>query len=328
MADTEIESEESMCLPVPGDTADEGLSFLESVAAGNVGAGVKMTGQGTTIPQIRTEYKQLILTFEQQLQDRMRSGMPSDEIARWAVNERTRIAQTMRAKQGLSSKVILDLRDNVKYGPGGRTYDNLEKRALKKGVDQADIPERLLKNAVKPNKVISDAAVEGAQFLKHGGKAVVVISISITAYTLLTAPEGQLERIIYQEIGGAAGGAIGGGAGVGLCIVFGVATSGWGLLACGVVGGGAGGYLGSKAGDKVYFLKGDLASGPVELKESGFQVIEPSDLHEDISSAEASNLEPSRCGVNMSCGYVPEKSTFARPTTGNRSQTQYPICRQ
>ncbi|PIE83537.1 MAG: hypothetical protein CSA09_01420 [Candidatus Contendobacter odensis] len=161
----------------------------------------------------------------------------------------------MRRKQGVGAKIILDLRDNFKYGVGGRTYGNLERCAVSKGIKSTDISNELLKNATKPNKAINDAAIKGAKFLKHGGKAVVVISISITAYTLLTAPEHKLEEIMYEEIGGAAGGFVGGGTGVGLCIVFGIATSGWGLLGCGVVGGGVGGLLGAEFGNKVILNK-------------------------------------------------------------------------
>ncbi|MCW8800678.1 MAG: thiamine pyrophosphate-dependent enzyme, partial [Desulfobacter sp.] len=105
-------------------------------------------------------------------------GLPAKELAKWAVRERTRIAGLMRRKQGVDARIILDLRDNFRYGLGGRAYDNLEKRAISKGIKPADIPNELLKNATKPNKAISDAAIKGAKFLKHGGKAVVVISIS------------------------------------------------------------------------------------------------------------------------------------------------------
>jgi hypothetical protein len=271
----ENNEELNMCIPLPVDTADEGVRFLEGVVSGNVGAGVKMNIQGNTIPLIRTEYKRLVDQFERDLIKRKKLGLSAKELAKWAVKERTKIAGLMRRKQGVDAKIILDLRDNFKYGLGGRTYENLEKRAASKGVKSTDIPDELLKSATRPNKAISDAALKGAKFLKHGGKAVVVISISITAYTLLTAPEHKLEEIMYEEIGGAAGGFVGGGTGVGLCIVFGIATSGWGLLACGVVGGGVGGLLGAEAGNKVYLLKDEYIQKTGIIQRGGFEEYNP-----------------------------------------------------
>lgn len=270
-----MSDEESLVVTVPGYNKEEGLNFLESVAAGNVGAGVKMSSFGHSIPAIRSEYKVLIERFENQLEIRKSQNLPAREIARWAVNERTRIAKLMRAKQGGGTQILLELRDNVEYGLGGRTYENLEKRQLNRGVNSEKIPDALLKSATKPNSGISKAAIEGGKFLKHGGKVVVVLSISVTAYTLLTAPEDQLEKIIYEELGGVAGGALGGGAAVGLCLVFGIATSGWGLLACGVVGGGIGGYAGSSAGNQIYLLKQEYVRNS-DVAKQGFEVYDPS----------------------------------------------------
>jgi hypothetical protein len=71
-------------------------------------------------------------------------------------------------------------------------------------------------------------------------------------YTLLTTPEDQLGRVLAEELGGAAGGSAGTALGVGACLAFGIATSGWGLLACGVVGGLGGGYVGTKTGEYFY----------------------------------------------------------------------------
>ena len=52
-------------------------------------------------------------------------------------------------------------------------------------------------------------------------------------------------------MGGLVGGSAGAGVGVGVCLVFGIATGGWGLLACGVVGGVGGGLVGSHIGGEV-----------------------------------------------------------------------------
>jgi hypothetical protein len=66
----ENNEELNMCIPLPADTADEGVRFLEGVASGNVGSGVKMNIQGNTIPLIRTEYKRLVDQFDRDLMKR------------------------------------------------------------------------------------------------------------------------------------------------------------------------------------------------------------------------------------------------------------------
>jgi len=179
----------------------------------------------------------------------------------------------MRARQGGTASIVLEIRDQLKYGKGGRSYDNLVKRAGNK-IAPETLPNYLLANATKSNAEINDAALKGAKFLKNGGRAVVILSISATAYILLTAPEDKLERILYEEISGAAGG-MAGGAGVGLCILLGIATSGWGLLACGVIGGGVGGVLGAEAeaGEKLYLYKEEYISN--SGINDGFKVYDP-----------------------------------------------------
>lgn len=264
---------DSVTVAIPAHNTDEGLNFLESLTAGNIGAGIKMTSFGNTIPSIRQEYKLLIEKFERDLQARQTKGIKPKELARWAVNERKSIAKQMRARQGGGSQIVLELRDNVKYGLGVRSYESLEKRALKQGIPESEIPEVLLKKATKPNSGISKAAIDGAKFLKHGGRVVVVVSITVTAYTLLTAPEDQLEHILYQEAGG--------GTAVGLCILFGIATSGWGLLACGVVGGGAGGLAGAEVGNRIYLLKEKYVQSS-DIGRNGFEVYDTSKFSKSL----------------------------------------------
>jgi hypothetical protein len=279
-------NQDDITVAVPAHNADEGINFLESLSAGNIGAGLKMTSFGQTIPSIRQEYKLEIERFEKELQSKQANNVKPKELAKWAVNERKRIAQKMRAKQGGGSQIILELRDNIKYGLGGRSYENLEKRALNQGVPKVEVPQTLLKKATTPNSGISKAAIDGAKFLKHGGRVVVVISISVTAYTLLTAPQDQLEKILYQEAGGITGGVIGGGTAVGLCILFGIATSGWGLLACGVVGGGAGGIAGAEAGNRIYLLKEDYIKNS-NMGRNGFDVYDPDQFSKSVNQKSA-----------------------------------------
>ena len=102
------------------------------------------------------------------------------------------------------------------------------------------------------------------------------MSIAATSYRLLTAPRDELEKVIHEEAGGLLGGFAGSGAAVGACLVFGVATGGWGLLACGVIGGAAGGIGGSWAGDRLYYAR----HPNIEKRIQETAVIMPEDLTE------------------------------------------------
>lgn len=82
---------------------------------------------------------------------------------------------------------------------------------------------------------------------------VIVFSLATTAYTLLTADPQELERLIYEQTGAFAGGSAAASLSTGACFVFGIATAGWGLLACGLVGGIVGGLVGSHAGSRIYY---------------------------------------------------------------------------
>ncbi|GAA6169613.1 hypothetical protein [Sessilibacter corallicola] len=77
-----MSGEESLVVTVPGYNKEEGLNFLESVAAGNVGAGVKMSSFGHSIPAIRSEYKVLVERFERQLKIKMSQNLSARELAK------------------------------------------------------------------------------------------------------------------------------------------------------------------------------------------------------------------------------------------------------
>ena len=124
------------------------------------------------------------------------------------------------------------------------------------GVPQSQIPERLLSGAQRSNPGVS-AAMRGASYLRHGGRVLIVVGVAVSAARIWNASDEELPRVIGEELGGFIGGGIGAGAGVGICLVFGTASGGWGLLACGVVGGLVGGVGGSMAGgaiaDGIYY---------------------------------------------------------------------------
>ena len=88
------------------------------------------------------------------------------------------------------------------------------------------------------------------------------LSISV-AEVVLSDPRRRVE-IAKKETLDAGAGALGSEAGVGLCMVFGIASGGWGLLACGLVGGVGGSIL---ADHVVYPVHPDAALR--ELRDDG-----------------------------------------------------------
>jgi len=91
-----------------------------------------------------------------------------------------------------------------------------------------------------------------------------------SGHRIATAEEGERARVIGEEFGGQAGGYVGSAAGVGVCVVFGLATGGWGLLGCAIVGGAAGGmggtYIGGEIGEQ-FQGTGEVLSNPVSFME-------------------------------------------------------------
>jgi hypothetical protein len=244
----------------PGHDVSEAVRALEAIGSGGeVGAGARMSRLGVSIPRIREEYKAELERFIVELERRRAQLPPKDlvaarNLARWAVERRRTIARSLRTRQGVSATVVLEIRDNVKYGRGGRSYPNMLTRYRARGLRGGRVYAEMLEGAAKPNAGINQAALRGARFLKNGGRVVFVLSLATTAVVLLTASEEELPQLLFEEGGAAVGGAIGSGLAVGACLVFGVATGGWGLLACGVVGGLAGGWAGQTGGDRLYYM--------------------------------------------------------------------------
>lgn len=205
------------------------------------------------MPLLRQEYKRRIDALAEEIDVRRARGEDTAQLARWAAEERRRIAKDIRLRSGFGTRMLFEVRDWSMYGPGGRNYTNLSARYTDRGFSGAQIDSQILQGATRSNVEISRTAADGARYLRNGGRIAVVISAPVTAYTLATTPNDNLEQAIHEEAGGFVGGSIGSGAAVGLCLVFGIATSGWGLLACGAVGGVGGGIGGAYVGNRVYF---------------------------------------------------------------------------
>jgi len=247
----------SATMRLPFSTPAEANEFLGGIGGDAVGAGYAMNRAGISIPQIRTLYKQRIKEMVAELSRRSELGESAESLARWVSAERTKIAQEIRQMGSPGSQTLYNIRDTWEYGRGGRTWENIERRYSTRGLSGPDMHNHIISGAMRSNVRVDEASLRGARFLKHGGRVVVVVGIGLSAARIWNASDHELPRVIGEELGGLAGGAIGASVAVGACIVFGVATGGWGLLACGIIGGAGGGYLGSSLGgeaaDALYY---------------------------------------------------------------------------
>lgn len=246
-----IDDQTCYLVTVPGESEAEGLEFLQMVGAGMVGSGIRMTHLGHRIPKIRLAYEQQLKTLALQreaMEIRFRAGDLSKEaFAQWLHSERRRIAYAGRWQQGLGAVTLIEARDWAKYGVGGRSWDNMLRHASKGLPPSADPLDRLIGSSSRSNTGVSEAAIRGARMLRHGGPVFIVAGLGMSAHEIIAAPEEDRAQVAEQLAAEAGGGFLGSGLGVGVCIAFGVATSGWGLLACGLIGGVTGGYAGGAA---------------------------------------------------------------------------------
>ncbi len=247
---------QSLIWSLPARSPAEVHDFLETVGCGgSLGTGARLVNLGTEMPRIRAEYELRIAQMVAEVERRKSLKQPAQKIAQWAVNERWAIANQMRWRSGVGTRVLFEIRDWKEYGVGGRTYTNVQARYARRGFTSPTLEQQMIRGATHANTGISEAALKGARYLKYGGRVVFVISIGTTGYTLLTAEPKNLERLIHEEAGAFAGGSAGAGLATGACLIFGIATGGWGLLACGVIGGMAGGFAGSQIGNRIYYSR-------------------------------------------------------------------------
>lgn len=196
---------------------------------------------------MRAQYKREVETLARQIAKRLEKGQSVDQVARWASDQRRQVVNRMRAGSGPITRAYYEIRDWRRYGRGGRTYPNLVRRYQRRRVPQAEISSRVLDGAQRSNIDVNEA-IKGASYLRHGGRVLIVVGVAVSAARIWNASDHELPRVIGEELGGFIGGGLGAGAGVSICLIFGIGSGGWGLLACGVVGGLTGGVGGSMMG--------------------------------------------------------------------------------
>ncbi len=255
--DSIIDDPDALVCRLPVQSERDAEELLSIIGSGTTaGTGYRLKRLGFDLPRIRAEYEAEVANLVREVASR-RGTMSTKELARWVSGERVRIARSMRLRVGLSSTVVLEVRDNIKYGIGGRTFGNMQSYYEGKGASGEAVFEKVVTGATSPNTEISQSVVRGAIFLKWGGRVILAIGLTATAYRLLTTPEEQLPAVIEEEAvswtGGIVGSGMGSDAAMALCLVLGIATEGFGLLACGLIGGIGGGLFGSHVTTRIYY---------------------------------------------------------------------------
>ncbi len=261
MCSSEMSEGTTGTMRLPLDSPAAANSFLQGIGSGSAGAGHAMSRIGVNAPAVRAAYKQRVESMVAEIARRVDAGESAESVARWVSAERNSILSDLRKMTGAATQPLYAIRDWREYGMGGRTWDNITRRYQQRGYTGSAMHQEIIEGALRSNTDVNNAAMNGAKFLKHGGRVVMVVGVAISAARIWNATDEELPRVIGEEIGGVAGGALGAGAGVAACIIFGIATSGWGLLACGLVGGVGGGVAGSYAGreiaDGIYYSDAD-----------------------------------------------------------------------
>jgi hypothetical protein len=187
-----------------------------------------------------------------------------ETAARWANQARNDLKVAIRAQGSPVVEGLAQARNIKKYGNEvGPTYDQL--------IAAGKTPRDIIGSAGE----VSEGVNTAAQSIRVAGGFLIVLSVGISTWEVIEAPEGQKGRVASGAVGGLAGGWAGGvvgaeaGAETGLLVgslfgPLGAAIGGAvGGLAGGLFGAFAGGTLGSEAGEDLYDIVSDAISTPL-----------------------------------------------------------------
>src|ERR1700683_4904126 len=179
----------SITVPVPAHTVDEGHQTLKVIGGGATGAGLRETTLGITLPKIRSAYYSALEAAEREISaerrrlgPRLNNPVEFRKFVAWASEKRTTIARVYRLPAGPGAVVGGEIRDNLKYGLGGRTTENLVARNVGKGLTEEAAFTRVLATVDKPALAETEAILKGAKYLKGGGAVFFVGGAALTGY--------------------------------------------------------------------------------------------------------------------------------------------------
>ncbi|MQP65458.1 hypothetical protein GE253_08855 [Niveispirillum sp. SYP-B3756] len=244
---------------LPGYERDDVTQFLSSVGSGNISAII----HSKFSVKIRDFYKRELIQKELLISAKLKAlgSNPTDYelrgLAEWAVRERTRTARIWRIPTPVVG-IGFEARDWMKYGLGGRTYNNIYKYTKEKmnnnNVNDLKINRNIVYSSTRSNPAVNEAAKTGEKFLRRGGGVLLVAGLGLAAYDIWQAPAERRMDVAVRRGAGIAGGIIGaelaaGALTLGAGILLGVTPAGWLIIAVGLVGA----IAGAMVVDKVFF---------------------------------------------------------------------------
>lgn|GEM_PF-3520678 len=223
------------------------------------GAAAKSYRMARDMVAIREGYVAKAYEIVEGVRIRRAMGMPDEEIARWAYNERNAGKKGARGNSGPAENFILSFRDkNKKY----TTFEQFIEKKMEGGKDEKPLTreqayQQIQGSSARPNSAVNERVEIGGKVLRYGNRVLLPVAISSTAYRLATAPLEELPRIIAEEGGSWTGSALGIGAAATVALVFlpgAVAGGAFALTFAGAayLGGVAGGIAGGEIGARTY----------------------------------------------------------------------------
>ncbi len=166
-------------------------------------------------------------------------GLPEAEVAQRLAAMRHQLAKDVRRAGSALLRRGAEAYDAVRGNVGRPTYEMLKAA----GKTDAEI----IQSASRTNTFINRLPTG----LKWTGRSLLIVSVGISIYVIVSAPPDQQRAVAEREIGGLVGGVAGAEIGAGVCILVGIATEGLGLVVCGLLGG----IAGTEAGRRLPLLQ-------------------------------------------------------------------------
>ncbi len=223
------------------------------------GAAAKSYRMARDMVAIREGYVAKANALVEGVRTRQAMGMPDEEIARWAYNERNAGKKGARGNSGPAENFVLSFRDRNKKNT---TFEGLVKKKMEGGKDGKPLTreqahQQIQESSARPNSTVNERVEIGGKVLRYGNRVLLPVAISSTAYRLATAPLEELPKIIAEEAGSWTGSALGMGAAATVALVFlpeAVAAGTFVLVFTGAayLGGVAGGIAGGEIGARTY----------------------------------------------------------------------------
>jgi hypothetical protein len=244
----------TIAVTVPAHNETDANRVLQAIGSGGLGTGINNTYLGIALPGIRSNYYRALQGAESEIRARQASLGPRinnpieyRQFVAWASGKRTSIARLYRIPSGTGAVIGGELRDNLKYGLGGRTPDNLVARNMERGLSEQEALAKVLSTVDKPNVAVTESVLKGAKYLKGGGAVLFVGGIALSGYEVYKADPKDRPALIKKEAVTTGTSMLATDLVVGVAFMLG--ATGIGLIAIGVVAGVAASY----GAEKLYY---------------------------------------------------------------------------